>query len=226
MSKPEIYYLTAGKPTEYSWKFEIQSLLARFFFSKLPPKKNLYCNLGSGERYLVDFVNADFFQFNFLRRLLKKNIFDKKLDWEIDLRYKLKCKDEFFKGILIEHVLEHLNICDGLFLLKEIKRILKPRGILRISVPDLRKYIDFYNGKKVHKKFNNWGKLKSEAIWSLNHNFGHNSVYDFELLKNLLLQAGFSKINKCNHNKSKDENLRVDDIGRSWESLYVEAKKN
>ena len=108
--------------------------------------------------------------------------------------------------------------------MSELRRILKTNSILRISVPDLEKYISFYNDKIPHQKFLQWKNKKSEALWSLNHNFGHNSVYDYELLKKLLKIAGFTKIRKGKFQDSEDINLQIDDPGRAWESLYVEAK--
>lgn len=225
MSKKEFHYIYSNSGSEYSWKFEIQSKIGRVFFNFHPPLKNGYCNLGCGYRLIKNYVNADFFQFNKVRTVLKKPKLKGNLDWEIDLRYKINCKDNFFSGIFAEHVFEHLTIFHGLQALKELRRILKKGGILRISVPDLKKYIDFYCRKKVDKKFNNWNGLRSEALWSLNHNFGHHSVYDFDLLRDLLQRAGFKKIKKKNFNQTDDEKLKIDDIGRRWESLYVEAIK-
>ncbi len=225
MNKKEFHYMYSNSGSEYSWKFEIQSKFGRLFFNSHPPFKNGYCNLGCGYRFLENYVNADFFQFNKIRTILKKPKLERKLDWEIDLRYKIKCKDNFFCGIFAEHVLEHLTIFDGLEALKELRRILMKGGVLRISVPDLQKYINFYCRKKVDKKFDNWIDLRSEAIWSLNHNFGHHSVYDFSLLNDLLKKAGFQDIRKKKFNQSEDKNLKIDDIGRKWESLYVEAIK-
>ena len=225
MIKKEFHYLYAGEAIEYSLRFELMSLLGRTCFSKKPLIKNGYCNLGCGPRIIEGFVNAEFYQFNLLRKLLKKSIIKKKIDWEVDLRFKLKCNSNFFYGILVEHVVEHLKILDALRLFKEINRILKPDALLRVSVPDLKMYIDYYCGKKVHKKFSGWDDIKSEAIWSLNHNFGHQSVYDAELLTDLLIKADFKEVRKCSFNNSLDPQLRVDDFGRSWESLYIEAKK-
>ena len=146
------------------------------------------------------------------------------VDWQIDLRKKLKCNDSFFEGILIEHVLEHLNIIDVFKLLKEIKRILKPKSILRISVPDLEIYAQYYlNGKKNSEKFSMWDQNRGEAMWSLSHNFGHNCIYDYEFLKKILSLSGFTNINKKKFNHSSDQMLTIDDPGRAWESLYVEA---
>ena len=223
--KKEFHYSTAGDGVEYSFRFELQSFIGRRLFYNRPKKKNGYCNLGCGNRFIYDYVNADFFQFNFLRKLLKKPILDQKLDWELDIRHPIKCSDNFFCGIFLEHVLEHLKINDAIITLSELRRILIPNGILRISVPDLEKYINFYLKKKTHKKFLNWSKIPSEALWSLNHNFGHQNAFDFMLISDVLKRAGFSKIKKCTFNGSKDVMLKIDDIGRSWESLYVEATK-
>ena len=225
MSKKEFHYINSNSGSEYSWKFEIQSKIGRFFFNFKPPLKNGYCNLGCGYRFLENYVNADFFQFNIIRTILRKPKLERQLDWQIDLRYKINCNDNFFHGIFAEHVLEHLTIFDGLETLKELRRILKKDGVIRISVPDLNKYVKFYCKKKVNKKFDNWIGLRSEALWSLNHNFGHHSVYDFDLLNDLLGRAGFRNIKKKAFNESSDENLKIDDIGRKWESLYVEATK-
>ena len=52
--------------------------------------------------------------------------------------------------------------------------------------------------------FLNWKNIPSEALWSLNHNFGHQSAYDFQLLSDLLLRAGFKEFRKCSFNMSKD----------------------
>ena len=64
MSKKEFHYINSNSGSEYSWKFEIQSKIGRFFFNFKPPLKNGYCNLGCGYRFLENYVNADFFQFN------------------------------------------------------------------------------------------------------------------------------------------------------------------
>ena len=143
MSKKEFHYIYSNSGSEYSWKFEIQSKIGRVFFNFHPPLKNGYCNLGCGYRLIKNYVNADFFQFNKVRTVLKKPKLKGNLDWEIDLRYKINCKDNFFSGIFAEHVFEHLTIFHGLQALKELRRILKKGGILRISVPDLKNILIF-----------------------------------------------------------------------------------
>lgn len=223
MVKKEFFIEHVNKAREYSLNFEILSFIGNTFFRSKPPKKNGYCNLGCGPRYLEGYVNADFYVFNKLRTFLN---LDKvpKVDWQIDLRKKLNCNESYFKGIFIEHVLEHLNIIDVFKLLKELKRILKPNSVLRISVPDLEIYAQYYLlKKKKSQKFSMWDQNRGEAIWSLSHNFGHNCIYDFNFLKKILILSGYKNIYKKEFNKSSDKMLCIDDPGRSWESLYVEA---
>ena len=222
--KEEAFYKTAGKSREYSLFFDLQSLIGRSFFSRKPPNNNGYCNLGCGPRYIDKYVNADFFSYNILRKFLKKKQYN--LDWQIDLRYKLNCKNNYFEGILLEHVLEHLNILDGINLIKELYRILKPGGILRISVPSLKIYSNYYlNSVVPSEKFNMWNECRSEAMWNLSFNYGHNCAYDFELLKKVISESSFEKVYESSFNESKNIMLKVDDPGRRWESLYVEAIK-
>jgi predicted SAM-dependent methyltransferase len=53
------------------------------------------------------------------------------------LRKPLPFPDNTFENIYVYHVSEHLNIEENLFLMKELFRILKPKGICRVSTPDL-----------------------------------------------------------------------------------------
>jgi predicted SAM-dependent methyltransferase len=48
--------------------------------------------------------------------------------------------------IYTSHMLEHLHKDDAIFVLKECYRVLKPKGVLRVLVPDLKIYV-----KKIHE---------------------------------------------------------------------------
>ncbi|RYY12224.1 MAG: methyltransferase domain-containing protein, partial [Chitinophagaceae bacterium] len=70
------------------------------------------------------------------------------------------------EGINMSHFLEHFTREQGLFILKECHRILKPGGALRISCPDLKKFAtaylnkdhDFFE-KDLIKRFINYNNL-------------------------------------------------------------------
>jgi len=55
-----------------------------------------------------------------------------------DVRAGLPFPDEHFSHIYSEHAIEHFTSQQGVALLRECKRVLKPGGALRLSTPDLR----------------------------------------------------------------------------------------
>ena len=122
--------------------FELKSWIGRNFIRNKPKLKNSenYLNLGCGDNYIEGYINADFFcRFKFWKKDIRK------LEWQLDLRYPLQCNDEVFDGIFTEHTLEHLSPNDSKKLLGELYRILKQDAIVRITIPDIEKYIKFYN---------------------------------------------------------------------------------
>jgi predicted SAM-dependent methyltransferase len=62
----------------------------------------------------------------------------------VGLAYPLKFKTNSFDLVYASHVLEHFKKKDTLNVLKEWVRVLKPNGILRISVPSLDNLIKIY----------------------------------------------------------------------------------
>jgi len=200
-------------------KFEIISFFGRIFLSKKPPAIDSdykYLNLGCGSRQFDGWINADFFKVRFWRTL--------KSFWMLDLRYPLNCENNYWDGIFTEHTIEHLYPNEAQKLLKELFRTLKRGCWLRVSVPDLRKYIDYYLGKPTDEKFKKWPS-GTEAVRALTQNWGHRSLWDANLLKNCLQKIGFINVKEVEYRKGKDENLIMDVEERKWESLYVEAQK-
>lgn len=205
--------------------FELKSWLGRNFKSnkpKLNDKEN-YLNLGCGLNYIDGYINADFFN-GF--RFWKKNLL--KREWESDFRYPLNCSDNTFDGIFTEHTVEHFYPDDVKKLLAELFRVLKPDGLIRITVPDLEKYIDFYN--KEHKniqlnKFKEHYSTGCSAIRNATQNYFHFSTWDFEELKKNLEEVGFKSVKKMEFGITQNEKLNLDLEERAWETLYVEAIK-
>jgi predicted SAM-dependent methyltransferase len=199
-------------------KFEAKSKIGRLLFSKAPKiksKEENLLNLGCGQQKHADWVNADFFSY------LKKD----QPDWELDFRFPMKCDDNVWDGVFCEHALEHLYPSDVLKLLKEINRTLKSGKWFRLTVPDLDKAVSYYNGKKVHDKFAERWAIGAEAIRSMSQNWGHISLWNFELVAEFLKEAGFKNIRQVEYAKGTDERLLIDVEGRKWETLYVEAQK-
>jgi predicted SAM-dependent methyltransferase len=203
-------------------KFNIKSFLGRLIYNKKPPNlktSEKLLNLGCANRIFSNWVNADFFTIKPWSRINKNKI---GINWELDLRYPLNCEDNYWDGIFMEHVLEHLKAKNAINLLKELYRTLKPGSHIRISVPDLQKYIDFYLGRNPYI-FDL--PYKALVIYRLVYNAGHRSCYDYEIIKEMLKQTGFKKINRSVFGKSIDNRLIMDSIERKNVTLYVEAQK-
>lgn len=202
-------------------KFELISLYGRIFLNNKPRlSDNLnLLHLGCGYNKFAGWVNADFY-----RGLKFWKKYPNKPDWMLNLKYPFQCDDNVWDGVFTEHTLEHLLPLHVLNSLKEILRTLKPGCWLRVSVPDLRKYVDYYCGRKSHEKFKQW-PTGAEAIRALMQNWGHRSVWDSELLGLFLREAGFVNIRKVEFGKGIDKRIIKDSEARSWESLYMEAQK-
>lgn len=206
--------------------FEVKSWIGRHFKNTKPlsiENEYNYLNLGCGDNYKEGYINADFF---YHYRFWKKN--NKRQEWQLDLRYPLDCSDNYFDGIFTEHTLEHLYPDDAKNLLRELYRVLKVGGRIRITVPDLAKYINFYNNynnisefKIFHSKY----VSKCSAIRNMTQNYFHLSTWDFDELSKLLSDIGFSDIQQKNFSQTDDLNLNLDKSGRAWETLYIEAIK-
>lgn len=76
-----------------------------------------------------------------------------KVEWRGDLRI-LDVRDPLpfatgsYDAIYASHLLEHLYLDDALRLLRECFRVLRPGGVLRLVVPDLKAIVREYNGEQ------------------------------------------------------------------------------
>jgi len=197
----------------------MMSFVGRLFFPRKPPVISADCrllNLGCGDSFIEGWINADFFTVRFWK-------FSKSL-WMLDMRYPLRCESNYWDGIFTEHAVEHLYPTEARFLFRELFRTLKKGCWLRISIPDLRKHIDYYLGRPVDEKFKRWPG-GAEALRSLTQNWGHRSVWDERLLDLFLQRAGFINVKKVGFREGTDKKLLMDKEERKWESLYMEAQK-
>ena len=138
-----------------------------------------------------------------------------------NLRYGVPLPADAADFIFISHVLHHLYKDQAFRLLREIRRVLKPGGTLRIAVPDLEYIVALYlQGQReqaVEKYFFYPSAVRSEL--STRH-----YQYDFTLLANLVERAGFEHVRRCDYRMGKTPDL--DKLDRlPAETLFVEAEK-
>lgn len=205
--------------------FALKSWIGRKLFNSSPKLKDgsNYLNLGCGNNVIDGYVNADFYR-NF--RFWRKD--NRRLQWQLDLRFPLKCADDVFDGIYTEHTLEHLYPDDAKRLLAELYRIVRRNSMIRITVPDLEKYVRFYNSVSVRvetDEFKARYRNGCVAIRDVSQNYFHCSLWDFDELKCCLEEIGFRDIRRQAFSTSEDPMLNLDQKARAWETLYVEARK-
>jgi predicted SAM-dependent methyltransferase len=132
-----------------------------------------------------------------------------------------------FDYVYSEHMIEHIPWSDGLFMLRECRRVLKPGGTLRIATPNLEVLIGLYsaNRDRLQDRYIKWitdtylnGLKVYNASFVINNafrNWGHQFLYDGDLITLAMRQAGLVDIERCHFGESNDPNLRsIESHGR------------
>lgn len=160
---------------------------------------------------------------------------------------RLRFSDFSVNYIYTSHFIEHLPRYKTIELLTECKRVLCPSGILRISIPDLKmlaeRYVqsdsDFFSSlddSDAGNLLKNLGDQFAQHLygydcWSaptfiqrLQRKFirGHLWMYDYDSLSDILHNAGFSNVERCEAGEGKVPDIEYLDIHRIG-SLFVEA---
>jgi SAM-dependent methyltransferase len=151
------------------------------------------------------------------------------VDLRCDIRDGLPIRANSLDYIVSIHVLQDLMYTDLRPALRELHRILKPGGILRIGLPDLDKAIQAY----LHKDrgyfyipdsdgYSIGTKLVTQIIW-----YGSvRTPFTFDFLEEILLQADFRHVTRCHYRESKSSYADIVLLdNRERESLFVEATK-
>jgi predicted SAM-dependent methyltransferase len=124
-----------------------------------------------------------------------------------------------FDYVFTEHLIEHMSWRDGLHMLRECRRVLKPGGTVRIATPDLEVLLALYghNRSPLQARYIKWMTDRSlhgiavyKASFVINNAFrswGHQFLYDAELMGLAMRQSGFTNIQRCAIGESVDENL-------------------
>lgn len=121
-----------------------------------------------------------------------------------DLRKPLPFEDNSIDFFFSEHFFEHLSKEDGVSLLKEIYRCLKPGGVSRITVPDLSLLVKLYldNNIDYYNKVGFRAKTKCELLNGGMRRWEHRYMYDSEELILVHKECGFSFCKILPHKQS------------------------
>ncbi len=147
--------------------------------------------------------------------LLSENIFV-----HHDLSYGLPFTDGVVDFVYSSHLIEHLFRKDAARLFKEIYRVLKPGGVVRISVPDLEYAVALYQSGDKEKMLASYFFVEDDNSYYARHKF----MYDFKMLAEALHRESFQDIRRCNFREGRVPDLAILD-NRPDESLFIEAIK-
>lgn len=155
-------------------------------------------------------------------------------------------QNSLFSYIYCEHLIEHLKYKEGLSMLNECYRVLKPGGRIRIATPSLETLIDLYSQnkndlqerymKRIFDKFFPENRIYREAIVINNafRNYEHQFIYDRSTLQDSIEEAGFIEVTSCEYGESDDNNFQdVESHGKNigdkdidqFHTMILEAKR-
>jgi predicted SAM-dependent methyltransferase len=164
--------------------------------------------------------------------------------YHLDMTKPLPFPDGSLDVAASEHCFEHFSYEEGKNIASELLRCLRPGGLVRMSMPDLDKYIDLWRGSTTGEQ-----KAYMQAYLGIEHagdpvsacmtlnlamrSFGHKFIYDRATLCDLLTQAGFVDVRFAT--PADRSALRLlefivrgvqgNPILDSYETLIVEAEK-
>ena len=153
-------------------------------------------HLGCGKRNIPGFVHIDAVDYPHVDHVSTIDNMSFIPDSSVDLIY--NC-----------HVLEHFKRKDVERVLREWCRVLKPGGVLRISVPDFAKLCEVYQrGGKLDLVI---GALfgRQDYLYNIHYN-----VFDFDSLSDVLQRSGFTNVRI--YDWTKTEHADMDDFSQAY----------
>jgi len=151
------------------------------------------------------------------------------IDIVADVRTGLPLADDSIDYITSIHALPELPYQDLVPALEELRRVLKPGGVLRLALPDLERGIAAYQqGDKDYFHVPDedarsiGAKFVTQMIW-----YGYSrSLFVHDFIEELLQRAGFARIDRCEYRQTASpwpDIVTLDN--RERESLFMEAVK-
>jgi predicted SAM-dependent methyltransferase len=158
---------------------------------------------------------------------------------ELDIRQPLPVETAGVDWVYAEHLIEHVSLTDGIRWLSEVRRILAPGGLLRLTTPDLRRYAESWvNGDGFFAKHR--GRLRTALTGvappmpdrpafmfnQLFYLYGHRWIYDERELTYALAEAGFDPDGvrvRAYRQGGREDVALLDQTLRNDETIYVEV---
>jgi SAM-dependent methyltransferase len=144
-----------------------------------------------------------------------------------DIRQGLPLENGSLDYIVSQHGLQDLGIYEQVDALRELWRLLKPGGVLRLGLPDLDLAIAAYQrGNREYFLVQDWesisGNFVSHVLW---YNLTR-TPFTREFAQELLRKAGFREVFQLAYRETRSAHPGIVDLdSRPAESFFVEAVK-
>ncbi len=154
---------------------------------------------------------------------------DAGIDLVADIRRGLPLADDSIDYAVSVHALPELPYPELAPTLAELRRALKPGGVLRLVLPDFDRAIDAYRGGQADyftvpadEVRSPGGRLIVHALW-----LGYTrTLFTLDFAEELLASAGFERVRACEYGRTTGPFGRIVELdNRPDESFYVEARK-
>jgi len=156
----------------------------------------------------------------------------------LDIRDPLPFADGAVDWVYAEHLIEHVPMPVAVGWLREVHRVLAPGGLLRLTTPDLRTYVDGYAGTDFYLEHRTRLRdlqvgppMPDRRAFMFNQIFylyGHRWLYDEAELRYVLGRAGFegdAMRVAALHDGSRPDVAGLDVAFRDDETIYVEVNR-
>lgn len=146
-----------------------------------------------------------------------------------DIRDGLPLPDDGLEYIVSIHALQELPYLDVVPALQQLRRVLQPGGVLRLSLPDLDRSIAAYQRNDpayFHVPDEETRAISGKLIVQMTWYGASRMLFTFEFAEELLRRAGFATVRRCAFRETGSRFraiVALDD--RERESLFVEAEK-
>jgi SAM-dependent methyltransferase len=148
---------------------------------------------------------------------------------ECDIREGLPFESDFFDYAVSIHALPELAYAELIPALRELRRVIRPGGILRLGLPDLERSFEAY--RRADRDFflvpdeetrTLGGKLATQLVW-----YGYSrSVFVPEFIEELLLKVNFAEVHQVDYRETASPYPDIVSLdNRPRESLFIEANK-
>lgn len=146
-----------------------------------------------------------------------------------DIREGLPVPDGAFTYIVSIHALPEIPLPDLPGVLRELRRVLAEDGAIRLAVPDMDRAYDAYRRGDADyfevpdRDARSLGaKLVTQLVW-----YGYSrTVFTWDFLRELLVDAGFVSIRRCGFRETTAPFAGITSLDdRERETLFVEARK-